>query len=201
MRGAVRLWAAVLVVIAAIAPAPAQEFDHDVRFRIGGYFPSNLPTDKGTMWGLEFRHLLGARDGICFGIYFFDEQRTDYETLNYLGTPTVFTFHADVKMQPLLVSWYRIYPFARVTYFIGAGAGLYPVDAFSGGFSKKAGVQVKDVGDFRFLEDDTLLGGQLYGGIDLFPDSRWGMSTEARIHLVENDYSSVEVTLAAILRW
>jgi hypothetical protein len=106
VRRAVLLWAAaaLLAIGAGGSPAAAQEFDRDIRLRIAGYFPSNLPTDKGTLWGLEYRNLLGARDGICFGIYYFDEQRTDYETLNYLGQPTLFTFHAEVKMQPLLVS-------------------------------------------------------------------------------------------------
>ena len=203
MRRSLRFLAAAVLLGVVLGPAAAraQEFDNDVRLRIAGYFPFGLPTDVGTMWGLEVRNLLTARDGMAYGIYFFDEQRTDFIDLNYGGTPTVFTFHADVKMTPVLISWFHIWPMRSVTLFAGVGAGLYPVKAFSGGYSETAGVQIKDFGDFRYLEDETLIGAHVYGGIDFFPDSRFGLSAEARFHLVENSYSAAEASLAGIFRF
>jgi len=189
------------VILLSAGEARAQPFDDDVRLRIGGYFPADLPTSQGTLWGIEVRNLLDARNGMAYGVYFFAEQRTEFVDLNFGGGPVTFTFHADIKIQPLLISWFHIWPRARVTCFAGAGLGIYAVEAFSGGFSKRAGVQISDVGDFRALEDAVHLGAHVYGGVDFLPDARWGASLEARAHLVEAGFSATEISAAGIFRF
>jgi hypothetical protein len=187
--------ALLLVAPAVLAQEPA--YENDVRVRIGGYFPFDLPTKQGTMWGLEFRNMLTARDAVVYGVYLFDEQRTEISDIGVFGGPV--TLHADIKIVPVLAGWARIFPRKETTYFAGLGAGFYPVQAFSGGFNSIR--QFKDVGDFRFLEDDTLVGAFFFGGVDFLPDRRWGWSAEIRGHLVESGYSAIEGTVAGLFRF
>lgn len=201
-RSRIRTLLAVLAALAASAPpARAGAFPRDARLRIAGYFPVDLPTRAGTLWGLEFRSRFSETTGFAYGIYYFDEERTEFIDLNFAGTPTTFTFHAEVKLQPILLSWFRYWERRRTEFFAGGGVGAYPSEAFSGGFSRSAGAQVRDVGDFRFLEDTTVFGLHVYGGFDLFPGSRWGASFEGRFHLVEDNYSASEVSSAAVFRY
>src|SRR6266850_2713890 len=194
-----RFLAIVVLLLAGGAPsARADAYGYDVRLRIGGYFPSDLPTSQGTMWGLEVRDRINARNGITYGIGWFDEQRTDYMDLNFGGAPATFTFHAEVKLQPLLFSWYHVWPMPAVDIYAGVGAGFYPVQASSAGFNRQIGVGVKDVGDFRFLQDQTNFGAFAYGGIDFYPESRWGIMIEGRGHFVSQGYSAIEISTGGI---
>jgi len=177
------------------------DLKRSVRLRFAGFFPEDLPTDVGTLLGIEFRNMLNERDGIAYGIYLYDEQKTEFSDLSFGGGPVTFTFKADIQIQPILVSWFRTWQRGRVAYFAGAGGGVYLVDAFSGGFSSQAGVQIRDAGDFRFIEDGAYIGAHAYIGADFFPGRRWGASAEARVHLVEESLSAGEISVGGLLRF
>lgn len=197
-------WALAAAATAALsmgAPVRAQDYDYDARVRIGGFFPFDLPTKEGTLWSVEIRDFMNARNGITYQIGYFNEQRTEFMTLNTTGGPAVFTFHAEVKLQPLLFSYFHVWPLAKVDAYAGVGAGFYSVRATSAGLNRQLGVGVKDVGDFRFLEDGTQYGMFVYSGVDFFPESRFGIMIEGRGHLVSQGYSAAEVSTGAIFRF
>jgi len=192
---------ALVVAASAAALASAQDYGYDVRLRVGGFFPANLPVKEGTIWGLEIRDQINDRNGITYGIGYFDEQRTEFMDLNFNGTPTTFTFHAKVKLQPLLFSWYHFWPKSTVNLYSGIGGGIYPAKATSAGLNRKLGVGVKDVGDFRFLQNESNFGLLLYAGADFFPESRWGIMVEGRGHFVSHGYSATEISTGGIFRF
>jgi outer membrane protein W len=188
-------------LLAAATPARAQSYDYDVRLRIGGYFPGNLPIKQGTLWSLQVRDYMNPGNGIAYEIGYFNEQRTDFMTLNFQGNPAIFTFHAQVKLLPVLFSFFHTWPFSRLDAYAGVGAGFYATTASSAGLNRKIGVGVKDVGDFRFLQDGTNYGLVTYAGVDLFPESRWGLAAEGRAHVVSQGYSGIEISVGSILRF
>lgn len=193
-------WLKALSILAAVAvlpaaPAGAQLWENDVRVRVGFYIPSDLPTDSGAIYGLEFRHLLWEHDGLMYGVHLYDEQKMETEPL---GTGTV-ELRADIRLVPILFGWYHIFPHDKVMYTFGAGFGLYESNAFSGGVTATS--QISDVGDYRFLADDTYVGFHTFFGADFFPEARWGFGAEARLHLVENDFDALEFGVSGILRY
>ncbi len=191
-----RLVASVLMaVLPGILPAAAQSWENDVRLRAGIWQPQDLPTDAGPIYGLEIRNLLWPRDGLIYGVHVYDEQNNDTGMLG--GQPI--DLIADIRLVPVLLGWFHLIPQERVTYAFGAGVGLYDSNAFSGGVT--ATVQVRDFGDYRFLQDDTYVGVHIFFGADFFPRHRFGLGMEGRLHLVENDFSAVEFGFSGIYRF
>lgn len=199
IRRMVLVAALAALSLAAATPAAAQGFDNDVRLRAGFYWPEDLPTDPAPILSLEFRNLLTARDGIVWGVGWYADEHEQIEKLQFLGTPTEFTLKADITMVPVYAGWYHLWTRDKANWFAGVTVGFYLVDAFSGGYSGAA--QISDVGDFRFLEDDTLFGGQIFAGVDFIPGGRWGWSIEGRLHLVEDDYSGGELAVSGLWRF
>ena len=194
---------AALAAVTAAAPAPAaaQDWQNDVRIRLGWWIPEDLPTDPGFIPAIEVRNLVTDRDGIAYGIGYYHEKRTEDENLRFGSTPERFRFEADVEIIPVTISWFHIWPRAYVTWYAGAGGGIYVVDALSQGYSLDSNFKIFDYGDFRELEDGTYIGAHAFGGIDFFPDSRWGAMAELRFHLIEEDYSAAEISAGALFRF
>lgn len=182
-------------VVLTSGPASAQLWENDVRLRAGTFIPSDLPTESGPIFGLEVRNLLWEHDGLIYGVHLYDETREETEPF---GSGTI-RLKADIRLVPFLFGWYHIIPKEHVMYAFGAGLGLYQSKAFSGGVTATS--QVKDVGDFRFLQDDTYAGLHLFFGADFFPEARWGLGAESRLHLVENDFDAVEFGVSGIFRF
>lgn len=185
----------VTILLVTATAARAQIWENDVRFRAGLYIPQDLPTDSGLMLGLEVRNLLWEHDGLIYGVHLYDEQRTDRQRF---GTGSI-DLEADIRLTPFLFGWYHIFPQKIVHYTAGAAIGLYESNSFSGGATSTS--QVSDVGDFRFLQDDTYFGFNFFFGADFFPESRWGVGVEARFHLVENDFGGTELGAGGIFRF
>jgi hypothetical protein len=191
-RTAAGLLAAALLTA---APAAAQSWQNDVRLRAGIWQPEDLPTDAGPVYGIEFRNLLWANDGFYYGASIYDEQSED--TAGPAANPI--RLEADIRLVPVVVGWFHQFRQTRVTYIFGAGIGLYESNAFSGGVSATA--QFRDFGDYRFLQDDTYVGFNTFFGADFFPGSRWGLGVEARLHVVENDFSAAEFGVSGLYRF
>jgi opacity protein-like surface antigen len=185
--------AAVLVLCAT--PGMAQDWENDVRIRAGVYVPEDLPTPSGPIYGLEVRNLLWERDGFVYSVSVYDESEsaTEQQGANAIH------FAADIKLIPVLLGWFHLFPQERFNVAFGAGIGLYESEAFSGGVTSTS--QVADAGDFRFLQDDTYFGFHVFVGADFFPQSRWGVGVEGRLHLVENDFNASELSVGGILRF
>jgi hypothetical protein len=197
-------FAVVAVLAAAIftwAPARAEDYDYQLRLRLGGYFPTDLPTTEGTIWGIELRDYMNSRSGIAYQLGYFNEQRTAFMALTSGPGAPIFTFHAKVQIVPILFTWFHVWPLPRTDFYYGVGGGIYVVKATSAGFNKQLGVGVRDVGDFRFLTDGSNPGLVVYSGFDFFPQSRWGITVEGRAHIVSAGYSAAEFSTGAILRF
>ncbi len=188
---------ALVVLLAFASPVEAIEFDNDVRARFGLYIPDDLPTDEGAIYGLELRNLLTEADGIYYGIYRYDEQKTETAEL---GTRE-FTFESEIEIVPLVVGWFHLWRLAPVNLSFGIGGGLYDVEAFSGGYNLPAGVQVSDFEEFRQIDDGTRFGFQFWGCADFFPGSRVGVMVEARFNAVEDDLSAAEISTGVLFRF
>lgn len=197
--------AIVLVAAAALLAgsggARAQDYDYDLRVRFGGLFPSDLPIDQGTLWGLQVRDYYNPQNGFTYELGYFSEQRTQSMTLGTGGGPAAFKFQAKVRMVPLIFTWVHLWPLPRTNFYAGVGPGIYSIQASSAGVDKRLGVGVRNVGDFRFLNDTTAFGLVAYGGVDFFPSSRWGLMVEGRGHLVSAGYSGVELSIGSVLRF
>jgi len=195
------LVATIAAAIFASLPARAQDFDYQLRLRTGGFFPTDLPTTYGIMSGIELRDYMNQRAGIAYQLGYFSQERTAFMTLTSGAGAPVFTFHAKVQIVPILFSWFHVWQLPRTDFFFGVGGGFYVVQATSAGINKQLGVGVRDVGDFRFLKDGTNPGVIAYGGFDFFPQSRWGITVEGRLHVVSAGYSAAEISTGAILRF
>jgi hypothetical protein len=191
---------AVSGLLIADASARPADLDNDIRLRFGGYFPEDLPTDAGIFPGLEWRNLLTKSDGIFVGAYLYSEKRSETQSIS----GTTFQFEADIEILPLLVGWFHVWQAKQFELVFGAGVGIYEVEAFSGGYSKQAGrrgVQLQFTSEFRPISDDSRAGFAIFGGMDFFPDGRWGIMIESRLHIVEDDLSALEATTGAIVRF
>jgi hypothetical protein len=200
LRTLVRLLAVVtgVLVLGVLAdPAFATDYKNDFRIRAGVYDPTDLPTGSGAILGIEFRNRLTETGGIYYGVSYFNEEKSQVERI---GT-NEFLFRTEVEMLPITIGWYRFWDFRRVTISTGAGLGLYEVNAFSGGFSGAAGVQVSASGEFRSLSDDSRTGVNLFGTLEFFPDYYSGFMVEVRGHLVEDDFGGIEIATGVLLRF
>jgi opacity protein-like surface antigen len=184
-----------VALLVPVAAAEAQTWENDVRVRVGWYSPTDLPTEAGPIYGIEIRNLLWERDGFVYGIHLYDETRSEREPF---GSTTI-DLKAEITLTPFLFGWFHVIPQKHLIVNLGAGIGLYNSNAFSGGVTGTS--QVKDVGDFRFLEDETYFGFNVFVGVDLFPDERWGIGAEGRLHIVDNDFGGTELGFSGILRF
>ncbi|MBI3449403.1 MAG: hypothetical protein HY049_10865 [Acidobacteria bacterium] len=192
--------AAVALTLGASA-ASAQDYDYDLRIRVGGFFPSDLPVTQGTLWGLQLRDYYDSRNGFTYELGYFSEQRTAFKTLGSIGGNGEFRFHARVRMTPLIFTWVHLWPLPKTNLYAGVGPGIYAIQATSAGVNSALGVGVKNVGDFRFLTNGTQFGLVVYGGVDFFPVTRWGLMIEGREQFVSAGYSGSEISAGSILRF
>lgn len=205
MRPARLIPVIVLSVAALLAasPAGAQDYRNDVRVRFGIFSPDDLPTDEGPMIGIEVRNLLFESDGIYYGIAYYDEETTFEEKL---GNST-FTVESSVELLPISIGWFHLWSFRQAGIFLGAGGGIYEVDASTfavnpaGSDPNNTNPGIVGLRDFGPTDDDSRIGLQIFAGADFFPRSRLGLSAEARLHIVEDDMSGAEVAVSGLFRF